>query len=97
MLQEGQRTRSTRRSHVRPGRPGKPDTGGRGLDIWADRTSHGQHYADVTSLKVEAAKMNKVQPDWSAGCAERVRRVTHGRNCHQRWPEFRVHDSEATA
>jgi len=30
-----------------------------------------------------------------AGCGESVRRVTHGRNCHQRWPEFRVNDSEA--
>ena len=25
-----------------------------------------------------------------------MRRVTHGVNCHQRWPEFRVDDSEAT-
>ena len=30
-----------------------------------------------------------------AVCGESVRRVTHGRNCHQRWPEFRVNDSEA--
>src|SRR5262249_42847630 len=30
-----------------------------------------------------------------AECGESVRRVTHRRNCHQRWPEFRVHDSEA--
>jgi len=36
------------------------------------------------------------------GCAveepcefESVRRVTHGVNCHHRWPEFRVRDSEA--
>src|SRR5262249_25309917 len=68
--------------------------GRRGLDIWAERMSHGQHYAVITSLKVVAAKMQK-QPDWNAGCAERVRRVTHRWNCHQRWPEFRAHDSEA--
>src|SRR5262249_20534189 len=44
--------------------------GRRGLDIWAERMSHGQHYAVITSLKVVAAKMQK-QPDWNAGCAER--------------------------
>jgi hypothetical protein len=30
-----------------------------------------------------------------AGCGESVRRVTHGVNCHRRWPEFRADDSEA--
>jgi len=53
------------------GVPGKPDTGGKGLDIWADRKSCEQQYAVITSLKVEAAKMNWFQPDWNAGCAER--------------------------
>ena len=33
--------------------------------------------------------------EWRAVCDESVRRVTHGRNCHQRWPEFRANDSEA--
>ena len=32
--------------------------------------------------------------NWRAGCGESVRRVTHRRNCHQRWPEFRANDSE---
>ena len=39
---QGERVHSTRRGHVRPGRPGKPDTGGGDLDIWADRKRHGQ-------------------------------------------------------
>ena len=67
----GKRTHSTRRSYDRPGSPGKPDTGGGGLDIRADQKSLGQHKAVITSLKVEAAKMNIVQPGWNAGCAER--------------------------
>src|SRR5215510_4411463 len=32
-----------------------------------------------------------------AGCGESVRRVTHGRNCHQRWPKFRADDFEVNA
>jgi hypothetical protein len=32
---------------------------------------------------------------WRAVCHASVRRVTHRRNCNQRWPEFRVNDSEA--
>jgi hypothetical protein len=32
-----------------------------------------------------------------AGCGESVRRVTHGRNCHQRWPKFRADDVEVNA
>jgi hypothetical protein len=43
--------------------------GRRGLDIWADRTSRGQQYADITLLKVEAAKMNVR----SAGLERRMR------------------------
>src|SRR5215471_7724723 len=74
---QGERVHSTRRDNVRPGSPGKPDTGGGDLDIWADRKSCGQHYAVGTSLKVEAAKMRKLSqigpPDAPKGaCPVRV-------------------------
>jgi hypothetical protein len=31
------------------------------------------------------------------GCGKTVRRVTHGRNSHQRWPKFRADDFEVNA
>jgi hypothetical protein len=51
MLLWGERPRSSRGDNVPPGSPGEPDTGRWGLDIRADRKSHEQQYAVVTSLK----------------------------------------------
>jgi hypothetical protein len=47
-LPRGQRTRSTRRRHARPGRQRKAATGGRGLDIPGMPKSDGQQEAATT-------------------------------------------------
>ena len=46
---------------------------------------------------MEHGRDNTNMVGWSAGCGESVRRVTHGRNCHQRWPKFRADDFEVNA
>jgi len=42
MPKEGQRTSSTRGSYDPPGKPGKPGTGERGLDIPGTETPEGE-------------------------------------------------------
>lgn len=46
---------------------------------------------DSTMRKYESSR------SWSAGCGDSVRRVTHGRHSHQRWPKFRADDFEVNA
>jgi hypothetical protein len=56
---QGQRTRSTRRSHARPGRPGKPDTGERGLDIPGTERTGGRAIGSQNQRHEVCAKMQK--------------------------------------
>src|SRR5712664_3700241 len=59
MLLWGQRTRSTRRSHARPGSPGKPGTGERGLDIPGTERTGGRAIGSQNQRHEVCAKMRQ--------------------------------------
>ena len=59
MRLQGQRTRSTRRSHARPGSPGKPGTGERGLDIPGTERTGGRAIGSQNQRHEVCAKMRQ--------------------------------------
>jgi hypothetical protein len=62
MRLQGQRTRSTRRSDARPGSPGKPGTGERGLDIPGTERTSGRALGSHNQRHEVCAKM-LMQPE----------------------------------